>query len=111
MAELFDRDVKTIGKHINNALKEETDISTVAKFATVQLEGYRGIKRYIKHYNLDLILSVGYRVKFKRGIEFCKCTNSILKEYTIREYAINKNYISQLGEVIQIYKMHRKPIR
>ena len=56
MAELFDRDVKTIGKHINNALKEELDNSTVANFATVQMEGGREVERNIEHYNLDMIL-------------------------------------------------------
>ena len=104
MAELFDRDVKTIGKHINNALKEEADLSTVAKFATVQLEGDREVKRNVEHYNLDLILSVGYRVKSKRGIEFRRWANSVLKEYIIRGYALNNNRISQLGEMIQIMK-------
>ena len=69
MAELFDRDVKTIGKHINNALKEEleSDKTTVAKFATVQKEGQREVERQIEFYNLDVIISVGYRVKSKRG--------------------------------------------
>ena len=59
MAELFDRDVKTIGKHINNALKEELDISTVAKFAIVQNEGGRDVERDIDHYNLEKVISVG----------------------------------------------------
>ena len=65
LAELFGRDVKTIGKHINNALKEELNdgISTVAKFATVQTEGTRTVNREIEYYNLDMIISVGYRVK------------------------------------------------
>ena len=63
MAELFDRDVKTIGKHINNALKEELDSSTIAKFATVQKEGKRNVIRNIEHYSLDMVISVGYRVK------------------------------------------------
>ena len=64
LSKLFDRDVKTIGKHINNALKEELKgIPTVANFATVQKEGEREIKRNIEYYNLDMILSVGYRVK------------------------------------------------
>ena len=58
MAELFDRDVKTIGKHISNALKEELDGSTVAKFATVQTEGNREVTREIEYYNLDMIISV-----------------------------------------------------
>lgn len=71
LAELFGRDIKTIGKHINNALSEELHGSaTVAKFATVQIEGDRTVSRQVEHYNLDMILSVGYRVKSKRGIEF-----------------------------------------
>jgi hypothetical protein len=68
MAELFQRDVKTIGKHINNELKEELDSSTVANFATVQNEGERNVHRDIDYYNLDMIISVGYRVKSARGI-------------------------------------------
>ena len=63
MAELFERDVKTIGKHISNALREEVDSSTVAKIATVQEEGNRSVTREIEYYNLDMIISVGYRVK------------------------------------------------
>ena len=66
---LFDRDVKTIGKHINNALKEELDSSVVAKFATTASDG----KIYkVDYYNLDMIISVGYRVKSPRGITFRK---------------------------------------
>jgi hypothetical protein len=68
---LFDRDVKTIGKHINNALKEElTEIPTVAKFATVQKEGNRQVERNVEFYNLEMIISIGYRVKSKRGVQF-----------------------------------------
>lgn len=104
MAELFDRDVKTIGKHINNAQKEELDDSTVAKFATVQNEGGRIVERNIEYYNLDVIISVGYRVKSKRGVEFRKWANSVLKKYILQGYAVNNNRISQLGEVIQIMK-------
>ena len=100
MAELFDRDVKTIGKHINNALKEEVDLSTVAKFATVQMEGDRQVERNVEYYNLDVIISVGYRVKSKRGVEFRKWANSVLKQYILQGYAVNNNRISQLGEVI-----------
>lgn len=96
MAELFDRDVKTIGKHIHNALKEELghDASTVAKFATVQIE----------YYNLDVIISVGYRVKSKRGVEFRRWANSVLKQYILKGYAVNDNRIKHLGEVIRIMK-------
>ena len=104
MAELFDRDVKTIGKHINNALKEELDDSTVAKFATVQNEGGREVEREIEYYNLDVIISVGYRVKSKRGVEFRRWANSVLKRYILQGYAVNDNRIAQLGEVIQIMK-------
>ena len=67
IAQLFDRDYKTIRKHINNALEEELDGSTVSKFATVQKEGQREVIRNIEYYNLDMIISVGYRVKSKQG--------------------------------------------
>ena len=102
MAELFDRDVKTIGKHINNALKEELDNSTVAKFATVQNEGGRDVERDIEHYNLDMIISVGYRVKSKRGVEFRKWANSILKKYIIDGYAINEKRLQALEKTVDI---------
>lgn len=104
MAKLFERDVKTIGKHINNALKEELDHSTVANFATVQMEGGREVERNIEHYNLDMIISVGYRVKSTRGVQFRKWANSVLKQYILQGYAVNNNRIAQLGEVIQIMK-------
>lgn len=104
MAELFDRDVKTIGKHINNALKEELDNSTVANFATVQMEGGHEVERNIEHYNLDMIISVGYRVKSTRGVQFRKWANSILKQYIIQGYAVNTSRMNQLGEVIRIMK-------
>lgn len=104
IAELFDRDVKTIGKHINNALSEEVDLATVAKFATLQKEGERVVERKIEHYNLEMIVSVGYRVKSHRGIEFRRWANSVLKQYILQGYAVNNNRINQLGEVIRIMK-------
>lgn len=106
MAELFDRDVKTIGKHINNALKEELDCGapTVAKFATVQKEGEREVERQIEFYSLDVIISVGYRVKSKRGVEFRRWANSVLRQYILKGYAVNDTRIRQLGEVIRIMK-------
>lgn len=106
LSELFDRDVKTIGKHINNALKEELsdDNSTVAKFATVQLEGEREVTRDIEYYNLDVIISVGYRVKSNRGVEFRKWANKVLKEYIIKGYAVNNKRMEQIGEVIRVMK-------
>lgn len=101
MAELFERDVKTIGKHINNALKEELDESVVANFATTAADG----KTYqVAYYSLDMIISVGYRVKSRRGVEFRRWANSVLKEYIIKGYAVNDNRITQLGKVIQIVK-------
>lgn len=106
LSELFDRNVKTIGKHINNALKEELsdDNSTVAKFATVQLEGEREVTRDIEYYNLDVIISVGYRVKSNRGAEFRKWANKVLKEYIIKGYAVNNKRMEQIGEVIRVMK-------
>jgi len=70
MAELFARDVKTIGKHIGNALREELDSSTVAKFATVQKEGEREITRNIEYYNLDMILSIRLSCKITKWYYF-----------------------------------------
>ena len=108
MAELFDRDVKTIGKHINNALREElADQVVVAKFATTTPHGAIEGKtqtHMVDFYNLDVIISVGYRVKSKRGVEFRRWANSVLKQYILQGYAINDNRIAQLGEVIQIMK-------
>ena len=91
LAELFDRDIKTIGKHINNALNEELkDIPTVAKFATVQKEGNRDVTRDIEYYNLDVIISVGYRVKSENGVIFRRWANKILKDYMLKGYAVNQ---------------------
>ena len=91
IAQLFDRDIKTIGKHINNALHEELqNIPTVAKFATVQMEGNRKIERNLEFYNLDMIISVGYRVKSNNGILFRIWANKILKEYLIKGYAVSE---------------------
>ncbi len=100
IASLFDRDVKTIGKHINNALKEELkDFPTVAKFATVQKEGNRLITRQIEYYNLDMILSVGYRVKSQRGVQFRIWANKILKDYLLKGYSIN-NRINRIEDTV-----------
>ena len=91
MATLFDRDIKTIGKHINNALSQELrGLSTVAKFATVQQEGDRLVNRDIEYFNLDMILSVGYRVKSQKGILFRQWANAVLKEYLLHGYAVNQ---------------------
>ncbi len=103
LSELFERDIKTVGKHINNSLKEELSgqNTVVAKFATTASDG----KNYmVEHYNLDVIISVGYRVKSKRGIEFRRWANCVLKEYIIKGYAVNHNRMNQLNEVIRVMK-------
>ena len=86
IAALFDRDVKTIGKHINNALKEELQgLSVVAKFATTATDG----KTYqVEHYNIEMITSVGYRVKSSRGVLFRSWANKVLKEYMLKGYSM-----------------------
>lgn len=88
LAELFGRDVKTIGKHVNNALNEELNgLSVVAKFATTASDG----KTYqIEYYNLDMVLSIGYRVKSSKGIKFRRWANNVLKEYLLKGYSVNQ---------------------
>ncbi|MDR0657668.1 MAG: virulence RhuM family protein [Mediterranea sp.] len=88
---LFDRDIKTIGKHINNALSEELKgISVVAKFAITASDG----KTYnVEHYSLDMVLSVGYRVKSHRGIRFRAWANQILKDYLLKGYSLSQRLI------------------
>ncbi len=102
LATLFDRDVKTIAKHINNALREELDSSTVAKFATVQNEGGRKVTRNIEYYNLDMIISVGYRVKSQNGIIFRKWANKILKDYLLKGYALNQKRLEYLEKTVKL---------
>ncbi len=105
MASLFDRDVKTIGKHVNNAIEEELEgIPTVAKFATVGNEGERLVERDVEYYNLDVIISVGYRVKSKRGIEFRKWANKVLKQYILKGYAANERRLEDLRQTLQIIR-------
>ena len=112
---LFDRDVKTIGKHINNALKEEL-YPVVAKFAIVQKEGNREVIRQVEFYSLDVILSVGYRVKSSRGIEFRRWANQVLKEYMLKGYAINQQMLAMEERIgrqlqdhtIQIHNLQEK---
>ena len=88
IAALFSRDVKTIGKHISNALHEELEgESVVAKFATTASDG----KNYqVEYYNLDMIMSVGYRVKSKCGIQFRRWSNKVLKQYLLNGYVVNQ---------------------
>ena len=99
LAMLFDRDIKTIGKHINNALNEELDNSVVAKFATTAKDG----KTYqVEYYNLDMIISVGYRVKSQNGIIFRKWANKVLKDYMIKGYAVNQKRLEYLEKTIKL---------
>ena len=103
MSELFERDKSTISRHIKNIFKdgELSQNSVVANFATTASDG----KIYdVTFYDLDVIISVGYRVKSKRGVEFRKWANSVLKDYILKGYAVNNNRINELGEVIRIMK-------
>ena len=102
MSKLFDRDYKTIRKHIKNALIEELDDTTVAKFATVQKEGKREVTRNLDYYNLDMIISVGYRVNSKQGIIFRRWANKILKDYLIKGYAINSKRLEYLEKTVKL---------
>jgi len=91
MATLFGRDVKTIGKHVNNALHEElANVPTVANFAIVQNEGGRIVNRTIEFYSIDMIMSVGYRVKSEQGIKFRRWANQVLKDYLLKGYVVNQ---------------------
>lgn len=103
MTELFERDKSTISRHIKNVFTEgELDRnSVVVNFATTAADG----KVYqVDYYNLDVIISVGYRVKSIRGTQFRIWANSVLKEYIVKGYAVNNNRIHQLGEVIRVMK-------
>ena len=104
MAKLFDRDRSVIQRHIKNIFKENEleESSTCAKFAQVQNEGDRSIERTFNYYNLDMIISVGYRVKSPRGIAFRKWATSILKEYIVQGYAVNAKRLNVLNKVVEI---------
>ena len=108
MSVLFNRDVKTIRKHIGNALKEElANEVVVANFASTTRHGAIEGKiqvHNVSFYNLDVIISVGYRVKSQNGVVFRRWANSILKQYLINGYAVNQKRIEQLGEVIRLLK-------
>ena len=107
MAILFGRDVKTIGKHIANALKEELkDTPTVANFATVQNEGGRDVRRNVEHYNLDVIISVGYRVKSANGVKFRQWANQVLRDHLLRGYSINQRMLAMGGTEIALFKQN-----
>lgn len=100
MKELFNVDRTVITKHINNIFKEDE----LDEKSNVQILHIANSDRPVKYYNLDVIISVGYRVKSKRGVEFRKWANSVLTQYILQGYAVNNNRIKQLGEVIRIVK-------
>ena len=112
MAVLFDVNIPAINKHIKNIIQDEEldEKETISKMEIVRLEGTKSVRRIINIYNLDLIISVGYRIKSKRGIMFRKWATNVLKEYLLRGYTINENrvvvsnenYIELRNEVISI---------
>ena len=108
MAELFETDRTSIVRHINNIYKvDELDReSTCAKIAQVQIEGKRTVKRNIPYFNLDMIISVGYRVNSKRGVKFRQWANRVLKDYLVKGYAVNERIRhEQIGELRQLVGM------
>ncbi len=97
MAELFEKNTDTIGLHIKNifSTKELNEKSTTEKYSVVQIEGNRKVERKIKFYNLDLIISVGYRVNSKRGTQFRIWATNILKQHLVNGYTINEKRIRE----------------
>ncbi len=113
MGELFGKSVKTVNEHISNIYKEDElkKDSTIRKFRIVQKEGKREVEREIDFYNLDVIISVGYRVKSKQGTQFRIWANKVLKEYLIKGYALNKEKlqnqkIDELNKTIEIIRQN-----
>ena len=100
MIELFGRDQSVISRHINNVFKE----NEVDKKGNMHFLHIANADRPVAYYSLDVIISVGYRVKSIRGVEFRRWANKILKQYILQGYAVNNNRINQLGEVIRIMK-------
>lgn len=109
LSELYQRDKSTISRHLRNIFDEgELDkSSTVANFATVQNEGGRAVKRYVDYYNLDAIISVGYRVKSRKGIEFRKWGTVIIKNHIIKTNSINVRVDKVEEEVLTMVGHHR----
>jgi hypothetical protein len=112
MSELFEKDSDTIGLHLRNIYKsgELTQKATTEKYSVVQKEGNRNVKRTLKLYNLDAIISVGYRVNSKRGVQFRVWATKILKDYLIHGYALNEKRLqTQIDNlkslIIKIWKL------
>ena len=106
MAELFDKDVRTINEHIKNIYKtdELTLEATIRKFRIVRQEGQRKVQRSIDHFSLDMIISVGYRVNSKRGTQFRQWATQRLKDYLVQGYAINEKRLTQKQQEVQYLK-------
>ena len=106
IAILFGRDIKTIGKHLTTIFSEGelVRLATVANFATVENEGLREVERQIEFYNLDVIISLGYRVKSKEGTHFRQWATQRLKDYLIKGYAVNQERLSQLQQSFQLIR-------
>jgi death-on-curing family protein len=104
MADLFDKDSDTVGLHLKNIFADgELDESATTEFfSVVQQEGSRSVKRDIKFYNLDAIISVGYRVNSKRGTQFRQWATQRLKDYLVQGYAINQKRLAELGKMVQL---------
>lgn len=109
MAMLFERDRTVISRHIANVYKEEEadKTTTCAKFARVQVEGSREVLRSYDLYNLDIVISVGYRVKSQRGVEFRRWATGVLRKYIVEGHAENQRRLAQLGQIVQV--MERVP--
>jgi len=103
MAELFEKDTDTIGLHLNKIFQtgELEEKSTTEEYSVVQMEGTREVKRKIKHYNLDAVISVGYRVNSKRGTQFRVWANKVLREYLVKGYAVNQKILEDKNEKLQ----------
>ena len=104
MAELFNQTKQNISLHINNCFKEQELIktATVKEYLTVQEEGNRSVKRQLEYYNLDVIISVGYRVKSLRGTQFRQWATQRLKDFLVQGYAINQKRLEELGRIVQM---------
>lgn len=104
MAALFERDKSVISRHLRNIYREgELDRqATVAKFATVQLEGYREVVRQVEYYNLDAIISVGYRVNSRQGTQFRIWATQVLREHLVKGYTANARRLQELRQTIQV---------
>ena len=114
MVDLFQTTKQNVSLHVGNVFKEGEleQEATVKEYLTVQKEGKREVRRQVRYYNLDVIISVGYRVKSKRGVQFRKWANRVLKEYLVKGYAVNERIRKeQIGELRQLVGMLGRTIQ